>query len=69
MSAAEEAPTGPLAYPPGVNFSQPELSPEAINAIAQRVIEKMSDQVVREIAWEVVPELSELMIKKKLDQG
>jgi hypothetical protein len=29
----------------------------------------MSDQVVREIAWEVVPELSALMIKKKLDQG
>lgn len=68
-SAAEEAPTGPLAYPPGANFGQQELSPEAINAIAQRVIEKMSDKVVREIAWEVVPELSELMIKKKLDQG
>ena len=67
--AAEEAPTGPLAYPPGVNFSQQELSPEAINAIAQRVIEKMSDKVIREIAWEVVPELSELMIKKKLEQS
>jgi DNA-binding response OmpR family regulator len=46
-----------------------ELSADAINAIARRVIEQMSDKVVREIAWEVVPELSELMIKKKLDQG
>ena len=36
--------------------------------IARRVIEQMSDSVVREIAWEVVPELSELLIKKKLDQ-
>jgi CheY-like chemotaxis protein len=68
-SKAEEAPTGPLAYPPGATFGQPELSPEVINAIARRVIEQMSDQVVREIAWEVVPELSELMIRKKLDQS
>jgi len=68
-SAAEEAATGPLAYPPGVNLGQQELSPEAINAIARRVIEQMSDKVVREIAWEVVPELSELMIRKKLDQN
>ena len=68
-SEAEEAPTGPLAYPPGAMFGQQELSPDAINAIARRVIEQMSDKVVREIAWEVVPELSELMIKKKLDQS
>ena len=68
-SSAEEAATGPLAYPPGVNLDQQELSAEAINAIARRVIEQMSDKVVREIAWEVVPELSELMIRKKLDQS
>ena len=43
------------------------LSAEAIDAIARRVVEQMSDKVVREIAWEVVPELSELLIKKKLD--
>ena len=68
-SAAEDAPTGHLAIPPADVLTQTELSPEAINAIAQRVIEQMSDKVVREIAWEVVPELSELMIRKKLDQG
>jgi CheY-like chemotaxis protein len=44
------------------------LSPEAIEAISQRVVEKLSDQVVREIAWEVVPELSELLIKRQLDE-
>ena len=44
------------------------LSPEAMDAIARRVIEQMSDKVVREIAWEVVPELSELLIKKKLEE-
>jgi hypothetical protein len=28
----------------------------------------MSEKVVREIAWEVVPELAELLIKKKLEE-
>jgi len=65
---AENAPTGPLVYPPGMGLTPNELSPDAINAIARRVIELMSDQVVREIAWQVVPELSELMIRKKLEQ-
>lgn len=45
-----------------------QLSPEAIDAIARRVVELMSDKVVREIAWEVVPELSELLIKQKLEE-
>ena len=68
LSETEDAPTGPLANPPEADLSQPELSAQAIDAIARRVIEQMSDKVVREIAWEVVPELSELLIRKKLDQ-
>jgi CheY-like chemotaxis protein len=44
------------------------LSPAAIDAIARRVVEHLSEAVVREIAWEVVPELAELLIKKKLDE-
>ncbi len=45
-----------------------QLSPEAIDAIARRVVEMMSDKVIREIAWEVVPELAELLIKRRLDE-
>jgi CheY-like chemotaxis protein len=48
--------------------SKSSLSPEAIDAIARRAVELMSDKVVREIAWEVVPELAELLIKKKLEE-
>jgi hypothetical protein len=44
-----------------------QLSPEDIDAIARRVVELMSDKVVREIAWEVVPELAELLIKQRLE--
>lgn len=44
------------------------LSPEAIEAIARRVVEMMSDKAVREIAWEVVPDLADLHIKHKMQE-
>jgi CheY-like chemotaxis protein len=52
------------AYASGVNADS--LSPEMIDAIARRVVEMMSDKVVREIAWEVVPDLAELLIQRRL---
>jgi hypothetical protein len=61
---AEESAPASSASP--ANLS--DLSPEAIDAIAQRVVAQLSDKVVREIAWEVVPELSELLIKQRLDE-
>ncbi|MCA1619202.1 MAG: response regulator [Acidobacteria bacterium] len=45
-----------------------QLSPEQLDAIARRVVELMSDKIVREIAWEVVPELAELVIRQRLDE-
>ena len=55
--------------PVEVSGSDPaNLSPAAIDAIARRIVEQMSEKVVREIAWEVVPELSELLIKQKLGE-
>ncbi len=41
-----------------------EFSPEMIDAIARRVVEQLSDRVVREIAWEVVPPLAESAVEK-----
>ena len=48
------------------SISADQLSPEMIDVIARRVVELMSDKVVREIAWEVVPDLAELLIKQQL---
>jgi CheY-like chemotaxis protein len=62
-SEAEES--GPAANASPANLS--DLSPEAVDAIARRVVARLSDKVVREIAWEVVPELAELLIKQKLE--
>ena len=53
---------------PVAGFSADQLSPEMIDAIARRCVELMSDKVIREIAWEVVPDLAELLIKRQLEE-
>ena len=45
-----------------------QLSPEMVDAIARRVVELMSDRAVREIAWEVVPDLAERLIRERLEE-
>lgn len=69
--SAQEPVSETVAAPPPAPLTTSEvegLSPEAIDAIARRMVEQMSDKVIREIAWEVVPELSELLIKRKLEE-
>src|SRR6185503_450287 len=56
------------AAAPSTGLSADQLTPEMIDAIARRVVEMMSDKVVREIAWEVVPDLAELLIKQQLEK-
>lgn len=46
-----------------------DMSPEMIEAIAQKVAEKLSDRAIREIAWEVVPQMTELIIKKMAEEN
>jgi len=70
LTAVEVAPPESKAEEsaPASSASVSDLSPEAIDAIAQRVVAHLSDKVVREIAWDVVPELAELLIKQKLEE-
>lgn len=42
------------------------LSAEDVDRIARRVVELMGDQVLREVAWDVVPDLAELVIKDRI---
>jgi len=58
----------PAAVATAPSISPDQLSPEMIDAIARRVVEMMSDKVVREVAWEVVPDLAELLIKQQLEE-
>ncbi len=43
------------------------FSPEMIDAIAQRVVEKLSDKVIEKIAWEIVPDRFDLIVRKHID--
>jgi CheY-like chemotaxis protein len=44
------------------------LPPEVIEQIARRAVAMLSEKVVQEIAWEVVPDLAELLIKRQLEE-
>jgi hypothetical protein len=78
VAGTSDASTSPYASSPSTHvsssstpvagFSADQLSPEMIDAIARRCVELMSDKVIREIAWEVVPDLAELLIKRQLEE-
>lgn len=63
-----DAPQTATSTGAATSISAGQLSPEMIDAIARRAVELMSDKVIREIAWEVVPDLAELLIKRQLEE-
>jgi CheY-like chemotaxis protein len=63
----------PAGHPEG--NGQPSVAPSAVaqplgdedvDRIARRVVELIGDSVVRDIAWEVIPDLAEVVIKDRL---
>lgn len=42
------------------------LSDDDVDRVARRVIELLGDKVVRDIAWEVIPDVAELVIKDRI---
>jgi len=53
---------------PSIPIASRELTDEQVDRIARRVVELMSDQVVRNIAWEVIPDLAEMVVKERIRQ-
>jgi DNA-binding response OmpR family regulator len=45
-----------------------QLTEDSLNMIVDKVIRRMSTDVVREVAWEVVPELSEILIRRVIEE-
>jgi CheY-like chemotaxis protein len=66
--APPEAEESPMATAAGAAATPTVdgLSEADVDAIARRVIELMGDDVVREVAWEVVPDLAEVVVKDRL---
>lgn len=52
---------------PAVESKPESISPELIELIAQRVIDRLSDKVVREVALEAVPRITESLIREALE--
>lgn len=44
------------------------LSENDVERIARRVVELIGDQVVREISWDVIPDLAEIVIKDRIKE-
>jgi len=67
---AEPPPPPPALSPetPSIPIAARDLSDEQVDRIARRVIELMSDHVVRNIAWEVIPDLAEMVVKERIRQ-
>jgi hypothetical protein len=51
-----------------VAAASPVLSEEMFQRIVDGVVRKMSPEVIREVAWEVVPELSERIIRNTIKE-
>jgi len=44
----------------------PTLSSADLDAIARLVVARLSDRVLREIAWDVVPDLAEIIVRERI---
>jgi len=64
---AEPAPS-PSPAASSASVSGGELTDEQVDRIARRVVQLMSEQVVRNIAWEVIPDLAESVVKERIRQ-
>ena len=58
----------PQVAPAAAAGSYGELSDEQVDRIARRVVQLMSEQVVKNIAWEVIPDLAEMVVKERIRQ-
>jgi len=59
-TAAPETPSIPIAAG--------ALTDDQVDRIARRVVELMSDQIIRNIAWEVIPDLAESAVRERIRQ-
>jgi hypothetical protein len=42
------------------------LTDEDVDRIARRVVELMADKAIRDVAWEVIPDMAEMVIRDRL---
>ena len=45
-----------------------EMTDEQMDRLAAKIVEKLSERVIREIAWEVIPDMAEIVIKQRIKE-
>jgi len=68
VSAPVSAPIAATAAPAPAAAVSGDLSDEQIERIARRVVEMLSADVVKNIAWEVIPDMAEMVVKERIRQ-
>lgn len=62
----EPASTAPATVAPAPVNGDGRLSDEDVDRIARRVVELMADRAIRDVAWEVIPDMAEMVIRDRL---
>jgi CheY-like chemotaxis protein len=60
------APPAPAASAPAAAGNGQHLSDGDVDRIARRLVELLGDRTVRDIAWEVIPDMAEVIIRDRL---
>ena len=66
LASTVSAPVAPA--PPPSEAAAVSVPIETVEKIAQRVVAQISEKAVREIAWEVIPDLAEALIKQEIER-
>jgi CheY-like chemotaxis protein len=64
-----EVPPGqlePAAPPARTEIDPAALTDDQVERIARRVVEMLSDSAIRDIAWEVIPDMAEMIVKERI---
>lgn len=64
--APQPAVQPPAAVQPAAGSGELSLSDADVDRIARRVVDLIGEKAVKEIAWEVVPDLAEVVIKERI---
>ncbi|HXU31138.1 MAG TPA: hypothetical protein VN851_11220, partial [Thermoanaerobaculia bacterium] len=69
-AALDDAASAPvaakMAVPPPAPAADYALTDADVDRIARRVIELIGDRPVRDVAWEVIPDLAEVVIRDRI---
>jgi CheY-like chemotaxis protein len=68
-ASPQAAPASAAPNPPAASVAAEVPVPtDMVEKIAQRVVAQVSEKLIREIAWEVIPDLAEALITKEIER-